>query len=76
MVLTDKEFFLNCIDYDIGGLKDISNAARLNDFALCRKLLADYVRQNLFPEKYFGVFPMGELTEDIAKKPTLHVKTY
>ena len=68
MVLTDKEFFLNCIDYDIGELKDISNAARLNDFALCRKLLADYVKQNLFPEKYFGVFPMGELTEDIAKK--------
>lgn len=53
MNLTDKEFFLNCIDYNLDELKSIPDKAQNGQLDECKRIFASYIRKNIFPEKFF-----------------------
>lgn len=52
-ILSDTEFFVNCIDYTVEGLEGISSAVLVGDYTRCRKIFGDYVRSNLKKEIFF-----------------------
>lgn len=45
--LTDREFFLTCVDTSLNGLGELSSLAESGDFAAERHAFAEYVRKHL-----------------------------
>ena len=52
--VSDKVFFTQLLDYSLEGLADVKKASDKEDFSLCRKLFAEYIRETLQPEKLFS----------------------
>ena len=52
--LTDGEFFGSLINTRISGLENIALCANRGDYREARKILADYVRENLEPDIFFS----------------------
>ncbi len=54
MVLTDKNFFDNAVNYDHPGFEEIRKYAQKGDYISCRHLLSAAFKECLRPELYFG----------------------
>ena len=60
-LLTDREFFLSCLDEDIDGLREVIAFARSGDFAAARKHFAAYIRGSLQYDAFFSIpYEIGE----------------
>lgn len=53
-LLSDREFFCELIDLELNGLESIKELIKTEDFKACRKVFAEFFRNYLEPEKYFG----------------------
>ena len=56
-LLTDREFFSECLDCTLSGLEEIPKVLKKNDFALCHKIFGAYIRNSLQKEKYLSTLP-------------------
>ena len=77
--ISDKKFFTELLDYDIKGLSSVKEAAEKEDFSLCRKLFAEYIRETLEPEKFFSTIPgrkAPEKSADVTEKGDLACRHY
>ncbi len=54
MILTDKYFFDNVINYSYPGLEEMQILAASGKYSECRRFLADFFRKLLKPDLYFS----------------------
>ena len=60
-LLTDRAFFLECLDESIDGLQDVISLARNGDLAAAKKSFAAYIRDNLRYDSFFSIpYEVGE----------------
>ena len=55
MLITDEKFFCEVLDTKIPEMRAVSEAYRAGDIPKAEHILAEYVRQNLKPEIFFGI---------------------
>lgn len=55
--ISDKKFFTELIDYSIAELSAVKEASEKEDFSLCRRLFAEYIRDSIEPKKFFSAVP-------------------
>lgn len=55
MLITDEKFFCEALDTKIPEMRAVSEAYRAGDIPKAEHILAEYVRQNLKPEIFFGI---------------------
>jgi len=75
-LLTDKDFFVRCIDANYSGLDRIKSAALHKDYGECRALFADFVRGALDARRFFSCLPKegDSFEEDVSRKAELAMK--
>lgn len=64
--LTDKEFFLTCVDTSLDGLSELAYFAESGDFAAARHAFAEYVRAN--PECRADLTSIGKALAPCRRK--------
>lgn len=54
-LLSDEEFFQQCLNEDIDAVKNMKKAAEAGDYASARHQFAEYIRTSLQPEVFFSI---------------------
>lgn len=54
-LLSDEEFFLECLDDSLDAVKKMKEAAKEGDYAAARHQFAEYIRETLDPETFFTI---------------------
>ena len=54
-LLSDEEFFQQCLNEEIDAVKDMKKAAEAGDYASARHQFAEYIRTSLQPEIFFSI---------------------
>ncbi|MDO4295554.1 MAG: alginate lyase family protein [bacterium] len=54
-LLSDREFFLECLDENVEEVRQMQKAATEGDFLTARQLFAQYIRGSLQPELFFAI---------------------
>lgn len=53
--LTDREFFMECLDYEVPGLEKVKSSAECGDYPSARKFFAQHIRESLKAEVFFTI---------------------
>jgi len=54
-LLSDQEFFKECLNYDFPGMEEVKRAADNNDYPAARKHFANNIRLSLRPDFFFKI---------------------
>lgn len=58
-LLSDKEFFENCLDLELPGMEDVKEAVKAGTnegtYQAARKVFAEHIRESLQPERFFSM---------------------
>lgn len=66
-LLSDKEFFEDCLDLGFEGMEKVKNCTEERDYAGARREMAAYIRGYLNPQRFFQI--PYEVPENIYKFP-------